>query len=330
VSSSRAIATLRRHVVPHSVTRKELGASSHEPHVPRSPRASVKRRGPSPTARRQRKAAFLFLAPACLMVGVYVIWPILSSIWLSFHAWDGMTEKTFVGLDNYIELFHAPTFYTALKNNLIWLVLFLLAPPMGLAVALYLNQAVAGIRIVKSLFFAPFVLSGVVVGLIFSWFYDPTFGLLAVILGHGVPVLGDARYATFGIVFAALWPQTAYCMILYLTGLTALNSEQLEAARMEGAKGWTMLWHVVLPQLRPVTFMAIVVTVIGALRSFDLISVMTGGGPFESSTVLAYYMYDQAIKYYRIGYSAAIAVVLFVIMLMYIVYHLRRMLRNEL
>jgi multiple sugar transport system permease protein len=200
---------------------------------------------------------------------------------------------------------------------------------MGLAVALYLNQAVAGIRIVKSLFFAPFVLSGVVVGLIFSWFYDPTFGLLALILGHGVPVLGDARYATPGIIFAALWPQTAYCMILYLTGLTSLNAEQVEAARMEGAHGWPMLWHVILPQLRPTTFMAIVVTVIGALRSFDLISVMTGGGPFESSTVLAYYMYDQAIKYYRIGYSASVAVVLFAIMLVYIVYHLRRMLSAE-
>ena len=191
------------------------------------------------------------------------------------------------------------------------------------------SAAVAGIRIVKSLFFAPFVLSGVVVGLIFSWFYDPTFGLLALILGHGVPVLGDPRYATFGIVFAALWPQTAYCMILYLTGLTSLNAEQIEAARMEGARGWSMLWHVILPQLRPTTFMAIVVTIIGALRSFDLISVMTGGGPFESSTVLAYYMYDQAIKYYRIGYSAAVAVVLFGIMLVYIVYHLRRMLRTE-
>ncbi|SAL86237.1 binding-protein-dependent transport systems inner membrane component [Caballeronia arvi] len=318
--------------MPHSATRQDVNAQPREPdasHSPRSPHSRTKRRGPSPTARRQRKAALLFLAPACVMVAVYVIWPILSSIRLSFYNWDGMTEQTFVGLDNFIELFQAPTFYTALKNNVIWLALFLLAPPMGLAVALYLNQAVAGIRIVKSLFFAPFVLSGVVVGLIFSWFYDPTFGLLAVILGHGVPVLGDARYATFGIVFAALWPQTAYCMILYLTGLTALNSEQLEAARMEGAKGWTMLWHVVLPQLRPVTFMAIVVTVIGALRSFDLISVMTGGGPFESSTVLAYYMYDQAIKYYRIGYSASIAVVLFAIMLVYIVYHLRRMLRNE-
>ncbi len=263
------------------------------------------------------------------MVAVYVVWPIVSTIRLSFFNWDGMTEPTFIGLANYIELLHTPTFYTALKNNLIWLVLFLLAPPMGLGVALYLNQAVAGIRIVKSLFFAPFVLSGVVVGLVFSWFYDPTFGLLAMILGHGVPVLGDPRYATFGIVFAALWPQTAYCMILYLTGLTTLNAEQIEAARMEGAQGWSMLWHVILPQLRPTTFMAIVVTIIGALRSFDLISVMTGGGPFESSTVLAYFMYDQAIKYYRIGYSAAIAVVLFGIMLVYIVYHLRRMLRAE-
>ncbi len=315
----------------HSVTRQDINGTPPAPQsAPKpAPHAARSKRGPSPAARRQRRAAWLFLAPACIMVAIYVVWPILSSIWLSFYNWDGMTDKAFVGLANYIELFQAPTFYTALKNNLIWLVLFLLAPPMGLAVALYLNQAVGGMRVVKSLFFAPFVLSGVVVGLIFSWFYDPTFGLLALILGHGVPVLGDAHYATFGIIFAALWPQTAYCMILYLTGLTTLNSEQLEAARMEGAKGWSMLWHVVLPQLRPVTFMAVVVTVIGALRSFDLISVMTGGGPFESSTVLAYYMYDQAIKYYRIGYSASIAVVLFAIMLVYIVYHLRRMLRSE-
>jgi len=291
--------------------------------------ARAQRKRISPSARRQRRAAFLFLAPACIMVAIYVVYPILSTITLSLYDWDGMTERTFVGLGNYIELLHAPTFYTALKNNILWLVFFMLAPPMGLALALYLNQAVRGIRLVKSLFFAPFVLSGVVVGLIFSWFYDPTFGLLKVILGHGVPVLGDPHYVTLGIIFAALWPQTAYCMILYLTGLTSLSADQLEAARMEGAKGWSMLWHVVLPQLRPTTFIAIVVTVIGALRSFDLIAVMSGGGPFESSTVLAYYMYDQAIKYYRLGYSAAIAVVLFAIVLIYIVIQLRRMARAE-
>jgi len=297
-----------------SAARREAG---HERHA----RASL--------ARRRNRAALLFVLPAFALFTVFVLYPIVSSIWLSFHHWDGMTPMTYAGLDNYRELLQSDTFYVALKNNVLWLALFLAAPPLGLALALYLNQAVAGIRLVKSLFFAPFVLSGVVVGLIFSWFYDPTFGLLALIAGHGIPVLGDARYATFGIVFAALWPQTAYCMILYLTGLTSVNPEQIEAARMEGARGFALLWHVVLPQLRPTTFMAIVVTVIGALRSFDLISVMTGGGPFESSTVLAYYMYDQAIKYYRLGYSASIAVVLFAIMLVYIVFQLRRMLRNE-
>ncbi len=281
------------------------------------------------SAARRNRAAFWFLAPACLMTLVYVLYPILYTIYLSFFSWDGMTTPQFVGLANYVELFHASTFYTALKNNLAWLLMFLLAPPMGLAIALYLNQKVRGMRVMKSLFFAPFVLSGVVVGLIFSWFYDPSFGLLSLLLGHGIPILGDARYATFGIIFAALWPQTAYCMILFLTGLTALNNDQVEAARMEGARGWSMLRYVILPQLRSTTFMAFVVSIIGALRSFDLISVMTSGGPYESSTVLAYYAYDQAIKYYRQGYSAAVAVTLFAIMLVYIVYQLRRMLRAE-
>jgi multiple sugar transport system permease protein len=286
------------------------------------------RRTPA-TLKRQHRAAFFFLLPACALFSLCVLYPIIDSIALSFYDWDGMTPKTFVGFANYIELFHADVFYVALKNNLIWLAVFLLAPPLGLAFALYLNQQIKGMRIVKSLFFAPFVLSGVVVGLVFSWFYDPTFGLLKLFVGHGIPVLGDPHTVTFGIVFAALWPQTPYCMVLYLTGLTAINPEVVEAARMEGAKGVRLLWHVILPQLRPATFMAVVLTVIGALRSFDLISVMSGGGPFDSSTVLAYYMYDQAIKYYREGYSASIAVVLFAIMLVYIVFHLRRMLREE-
>lgn len=284
---------------------------------------------PIPLNRRRTRAALLFLLPGLALFSVFVIYPIVSSIWLSFHHWDGMTAKTFAGLDNYRELFAADTFYVALKNNLIWLVLFLLAPPVGLGLALYLNQNVFGIRLVKSLFFAPFVLPGVVVGLVFSWFYDPTFGLLKLIVGHGIPVLGDPRYVTYGIIFAALWPQIPFCMILYLTGLTGINQEIIEAARMEGARGVALLWHVILPQLRPATFMAVVLTVIGALRSFDLISVMSGGGPFDSSTVLAYFMYDQAIKYYREGYSAAIAVVLFAIMLVYIAWQLRRLVRTE-
>lgn len=283
----------------------------------------------SPLEAKRKRAAFFFLAPAMIVFGIYVIYPIFSSIFLSFYDWDGVSDKVFVGFQNYQELFQSDTFYIALKNNFIWLILFMAAPPIGLALALYLNQNVRGIRLIKSLFFSPFVLSGVVVGLVFSWFFDPGFGLLKVLLGYGVPVLGDEHYVTFGIIFAALWPQVPFCMILYLTSLTGMNPEIIEAGRMEGAKGWSLLWHVVLPQLRPATFMSFTLTIIGALRSFDLIAVMSGGGPFDSSTVLAYFMYDQSIKYFRFGYSAAIAVVLFLIMSVFITYQLRHLLRSE-
>ena len=142
-------------------------------------------------------------------------------------------------------------------------------------------------RIYKSLFFFPFVISQVVVGMVFTWFYDPTNGLLNEILaGFGLNpllILGDEKLVTYGIIAAGLWPQTAYCMILYLTGLNSINAEIVEAARLDNAKGFNMLWHIILPQLRPATFIAVVVTIIGALRSFDLVSIMTDGGPWGSS-----------------------------------------------
>ncbi len=281
----------------------------------------------------QRLAPVVLLAPALIMFLVFVVNPIVQSLWISLHEWDGLSPPIWVGLSNYRELFDDELFYVSLQNNIIWLVLYLLALPAGLAVALYLNQNVLGIRLVKSLFFFPFVISQVVVGLVFSWFYDPSFGLLAKLFtGLGlepVPILSDENLVTYGIILAGLWPQTAYCMILYLTGLNNVSPEVIEAGKIDGAVGWRMLWHVILPQLRPATFIALVVTVIGALRSFDLVAIMTGGGPFGTSNVLAYYMYEQALFNYRMGYGAAIATVLFLIMDIYIVFFLTRMLRQE-
>ena len=195
------------------------------------------------------------------------------------------------------------------------------------------------------------VISQVVVGLIFSWTYNPEFGVLGEVWGwfycetkvnivgnltkvcavDPPDILGDKDLATFGIILAGLWPQIAYCMILYLTGLNNVAADQIEAGRLDGAKGWSMLWHVILPQLKPATFIAVVVTVIGALRSFDMVFTMTKGGPFGSSNVLAYYMYDQAVGegVGRYGYGSAIATVLFLIMLVYIGYFLWRMYLDE-
>ena len=282
-----------------------------------------------------RLAPWLFLAPGVIMFAINVIAPIFQSIWISFFEWDGLGPKKWVGLANYGELWGDESFYLSLKNNIAWLVLYMLAVPAGLAVALFLNQTVTGIRLYKSLFFFPFVISQVVVGLIFTWFYAPSFGLLTglikVLTGSDVAILANDRLATYGIIAAGLWPQIAYCMILYLTGLNNINSEQVEAARMDGARGWRLLWNIILPQLGPATFIAVVVTVIGALRSFDLVSIMTQGGPYGSTRVLSYFMFEQALSEYgfRMGYGAAIAVVLFLIMMVFISGFIWRMLLQE-
>ncbi len=278
---------------------------------------------------------WLFLAPGVLFFLFYVIFPIFQSFDVSLYQWDGLGEARYVGLANYQELVNDRAFEISLWNNLKWLVLYLLAIPAGLFIALFLNQTVTGIRLYKSLFFFPFVISQIVVGLVFSWFYDPTFGLLNVMLGWvglgPINVLGDPQTVTYGIIAAGLWPQTAYCMILYLTGLNAVDPEQIEAGRLDGAKGARMLWYIILPQLKPATFIAFVVTIIGALRSFDLISIMTNGGPFGSSRVLSFYMFEKALSEYgfRMGYGAAIAVVLFLIMLVFIAYFLWSMFQEE-
>lgn len=385
-------------------------------------------------------APWLFLAPGLFMFIVYVLWPIFQSVTLSFYDWNGLYNQdgaftgTFVGTANYAELMTDPAFETSLWNNFFWLALYLLALPAGLFIAIFLNQAVTGMRLYKSLFFFPFVISQVVVGLIFAWFYAPNFGLFylltewvragpirstvvafvvfvlvlalvagavacAVLLarwffaarqgqkfavtvgivilalvawlfgpaweavssigsalgqspvlivtwpwdlwlwvvsgiqgnGKGIAMLADPDLVTFGIIAAGLWPQIAYVMILYLTGLNNVAPDQIEAARLDGAKGLKMLWYVVLPQLRPATFIAVIVTVIGALRSFDLVSIMTNGGPFGSSRVLSYYMYEKALGEYgfRMGYGAAIAVVLFGIMMIFISGFIWKMWRDE-
>jgi multiple sugar transport system permease protein len=286
-------------------------------------------------------APWLFLAPGLFMFAVYVLWPIVQSITLSLYDWNGLYNKdgeftgTFVGMGNYAELMTDPAFEVSLWNNFYWLALYLLALPAGLFIAIFLNQTVTGIRLYKSLFFFPFVISQVVVGLMFAWFYAPNFGLFYLltewITGKGIAILADPELVTFGIIAAGLWPQIAYVMILYLTGLNNVAPDQIEAARLDGAKGWRMLWYVVLPQLRPATFIAVIVTVIGALRSFDLVSIMTSGGPFGSSRILSYYMYEKALSEYgfRMGYGAAIAVVLFAIMMVFISGFIWKMWRDE-
>lgn len=276
--------------------------------------------------------ALLLFLPV-LLFGTVIVASAVQSVWIGFFDWDGTGPKTWVGLGNYRELFNDPQFLVSLKNNVIWLVLFLLAPVIGLALALFLNQDLPEIRVVKAVFFIPLVLAHVIIGVVFAWFYDPTFGLLAMAaraIGLGpIAILSNEHLVTFGIIVAALWAQVAFCLVLFLAGLSQIDHELVAAGRLDGATGWRLFRFVVLPQLKSVTFVSAIITIIMSLRNFDMISVMTQGGPYGRSTVLAYQMYDATIFSYRAGYGAAIATVLFAIMSIYIGWFLLHTLREE-
>jgi len=203
----------------------------------------------------------LFLLPGLALFSAVILAASLETIWISLHEWDGIGPKIWVGVANYVELADDPQFYVSLKNNVIWLVIFMLAPPIGLALALIVNQQIGGMRILKSLFFVPLVLATVTVGVVFGWVYDPTYGLLQLIFGlfggTAPALLSDENFATFAVAAAGLWPQIAFCMVLFLAGLNNLNDDLIGAGRVDGARGWPMLRHVVLPQLSQVGFIAI-------------------------------------------------------------------------
>lgn len=294
----------------------------------------------------QRRAAWLFLLPSLVLYGLYVLFPIAFTFYLSFTEWDGMSleakplcvaDPAASCLANYAELLGDSNFLTALRNNVVWLVFYPLSAVVGLALALFFHVKARAAAFYKSLFFMPMVFSLVVVGTIWSWFLQPEFGLAEYLLKQGglLPpggqfgLLASFHWATAGLIVAACWPHAAYCMVLYLAGLSNLQKNVLEAALIDGVSKWQMIRHIVLPMLRPATVIVTIVTMIGALRTFDLVAVMTGGGPAGSSNVLALYMYQKTFEEYRYGYGAAIGVVLFAISLVLIVAYLRQTRHSE-
>lgn len=273
------------------------------------------------------------LAPAGALFSLMVLYPLAASVALSFYQWDGVGPRIWVGLGNYEELFADPVFRTAVANNFRWLGGYLIAPVAGLALAIFLQQTLFGMRVVRSLFFMPFVISQVVVGLVFGWFFNARFGLFDTLLDAvgfaPVAPLDSERWSLWTMVAAGLWPQTAYCMILFMTGLATLPADLVDAARVDGARGFALFRHVVFPHLRPVNFIVAMVCAVTALRSFDYVMIMTLGGPYNSSTVLAYYMYEQTFLSLRYGYGAAIASVLLALTSAIIVLLLWRLFRRE-
>lgn len=309
---------------------------------------------------------YFFLAIPVLLYMMWIIIPTLYTFYLSTTNWDGVSDNPTMMSEPFrhytrlfgTELFQitpAPegealgfiprieflpkgerAFKIAITNNIRWLLVFITIPTTaGLGLAMLLNTEMRFGRWYKISFYAPLVLSGPVIGLIWAWVYQPRAGLLnAALRAFGVESppgwLAERDLAIWAIIFAAVWRQVGYVMILYLAGLKNVDPSLVEAAIVDGAGRWTLFRKVILPLLAPVTTIVIVISVIDSLRSFDLVQIMTNGGPAGSSQVLANLMYNEAFQNYKMGFAAAIAVVLFGISLFFIGVYLYRTLRDEL
>ncbi len=284
---------------------------------------------------------FLFLGLPLTLYLIWIIAPMFTTGYIAFTNWDGiqpLNEAPFLGWRNFERLFTDRNFNLAFWNNVRWLAFFLLIPTsMGLGLAMIFNSKFLGARLFKIAFYSPLVIAPVVVGLVFEAMYRPQDGLinslLRILLGSEVPLpgwLADPNLAIWCIIIAAAWRQVGYVMILYLAGLKSLDTSLVEAAIVDGANPWQRFWRVIFPLLGPVTVVVAVISVIDSLRAFDLVAIMTRGGPANASEVLANFMYMQAFNNYRYGYSAAIALVLLGLMLFFIVPYLLHVRQTEL
>jgi ABC-type sugar transport system permease subunit len=283
-------------------------------------------------ARSRRLWAALFLAPPMALYLVIVVAPLLVSFYYSLTDWNGFNPGyNFVGLENFLKITRDPLFANAIWNTIIWIMAAILLPSLGgLVIALALNgRGLAG-NFYKSLFYLPICLSLVVIGQVWIWVYHPDWGLLNVVLNRlGLTAwthawLAEPETALFSVILAWSWQQTGLAMVIFLAGLTAVPKELTEAAEIDGATYWQSLRHVVIPLLLPATVVVMALAIINSLKSFDIVYVMTQGGPFHSSDTLAMFMYTESFKKYYMGYGSAISVVLFAISLVIIVFYFRQ------
>jgi multiple sugar transport system permease protein len=272
------------------------------------------------------RAAWWFLAPALVLIGIFFFLPVAASFLLSITDFDiyavgDLANARFVGLRNYAELAGNPLFWTAVRNTFYFaLVGGPITVAVALAAALLVNARVVRFKSVfRTIYFVPFVTTLVAVAIVWRYLYNPQYGLLNYVLGlAGIdPVnwLGDPKWAMPAIILLAVWKNFGYHMLIFIAGLQAVPDELYEAAELDGAGAIRRFWHVTLPMLAPTFFFVGVVTMIGYFQLFAEPYVMTMGGPLRSTTSLVLLMYEEGFRWWRMGVAAAIAFVLFVLIL---------------
>lgn len=277
-----------------------------------------------PGAQRRRRRfrlspALLFLAPSFLILGVFVLWPIVVSFWYSLHEWTiGADDQPWVGLGNYIALTQDPKFWGALLHTIEITVISVAGiVVLGLALALALARDGLGTRIIRSAFFFPTVVSLTSIGLVWRFLLDPELGLVGAItssLGLGnIGFLQSPELALPTIIFVNIWKNAGFVMIILIAGLKGVPAERYEAARLDGAGSWALLRYITLPALRPTMLFGTLIMTIQSFQLFDLVYVMTGGGPLFSTDTLVTMLFREGFVNFQTGYAAAISWALFLV-----------------
>lgn len=263
---------------------------------------------------------YLFIAPAIITIAIFSIYPIASGLWTSFFEWDGVRDKTFIGLDNFMRVIEDRTFHTSFVNT----IYFTLGsvPPMiflSLVFAVLLNVKVRGTALFRGIYFLPTITSMVAVAMIWKWIYNANAGIINMILHQlGMPTpdwLNSSKFALLSIIIMSIWKSMGTNIVILLAGLQSIPSSIYEAAEIDGANKLTKFWRITIPLLSPTTFFVTVVSIIGSFQVFEQVMVMTNGGPGNASLVMVFYIYRQAFENFNLGYASALAFVLFIAIL---------------
>lgn len=273
---------------------------------------------PRVTRRAQARLGILLVAPLMLVTIVFFVFPLVSSVYYSVIDYDGVSSNPpFVGLANFVQLFTDPEVWHALGNNLIWIVIGTISPlVIGLIFALLLWTVRRGSRYYRLALFFPFVVPPVAVGIVWGWIYDPIDGWLNVGLraiglgGLTTGWLGNPSTALYAVLATAIWATCGFVMLIFLSALQNVDLELIDAARLDRTNTLQRVWHVILPQIMPVFLMVTTVTLVGGFSVFDIVFIMTGGGPANASNVLGTYAFTNAFQLNQISYGTAIALLI--------------------
>lgn len=271
---------------------------------------------------RENIAGYLFLAPQMLGVLIFSVIPIVFSFYLGFTDWDyisGLDNIEWVGLKNYVDMWKDVAFRDSLINTFIFTAAtVLLELALGIVVAVIIDKRVYGSAYFKVAFFVPYISSLVAVSVVFKAMFQPTYGpvnqfLMSIGIQDPPGWFGDAKWSLTAVILLTVWRDLGYYVIVFLAALKGVPKDLYEAASLDGASGLRQFFSITVPMVRPTTFFLMVTGIIGSFKAFDQIAVTTQGGPGTSSSVLVYYIYNSAFKFYKMGYASAMAWVLFII-----------------